>query len=105
MAAHFELDTIWWSRLRALGGKVSNHEERLTRLESARGSPRSSIKWRRLIKAGKALLTIAGLLVRHGGLLLAGATMAWAFVLPALKWIWKLITGFIAYVAGVGIGV
>jgi hypothetical protein len=109
MATHFELETVWAARLRVVRQIVIDHGARITALEEKSPqpppSPRSSINWRRSIKVAKALFSALSFLVRHGGILLAGLTMAWAVILPGLKWIWRMITGFIAYVAGVGIGV
>ena len=116
MRANFELENIWAARLRVVRSMVDGHESRITALETKNPpqpsrSPRSSISWKRLITIakrlavlGKALFSAASFLFRHGGIILAAITMAWAFILPALKAIWRLITGFIGYVAGVGIG-
>ena len=118
MRANFELENIWAARLRVVRLIVDGHESRITALETKTPppqpsrSPRSSISWKRLITIakrlavlGKALFSAASFLFRHGGIILAAITMAWAFILPVLKAIWRLITGFIGYVVGVGIGV
>lgn len=107
MRANLHVDILYeaWTSTRA---QLRDHESRITALEMtppARGSPRSSINWRRLLKPIKATFGAISFLVRHWGIIAAGITMAWAFILPTLKWIWRLITGSIAYVVGAGSGV
>ena len=108
MQRAIELD-ILHAKLNFVRERQRDHEGRITALEKSppqpSRSPRSSISFKRLITLGKALFTAASFLVRHGGIILAAITMAWAFILPVLKAIWRLITGFIGYVVGVGIGV
>ena len=116
MRANFELENIWAARLRVVRLIVDGHESRITALEKSPPQPsrlpRSSINWKRLITIakrlavlGKALFSAASFLFRHGGIILAAITMAWAFILPTLKWIWRFIVGFVGYVIGAGSGV
>ena len=108
MSAHFELENIWSARLRVVRVMLAGHESRITALETRNlprpGSPPSSINWRRLLKPIKASFGAISFLVRHWGMLSIAAVAVWAVVLPILQYLWKLITGFIAYVASVGIG-
>ena len=109
MRANFELEGIWAARLRVVLFKLNGLESRIMVLEKSppqpSRSPPSSINWPRLWKRAKSSAGAISFLFRHWGIIAAGITMAWAFILPTLKWIWKIITGFIGYVAGVGIGV
>ena len=108
MRANFELEGIWAARLRVVLFKLNGLESRITVLETKASplpGPRPSpFNWPRLWKRIKSSVGAISFLFRHWGIIAAGITMAWAFILPTLKWIWRLITGFIAYVASVGIG-
>ena len=111
MTAHFELETIWAARLRVVRVILHGHESRITALETKTSppqpsrSPRSSINWPRLWKRAKSSAGAISFLFRHWGIIAAGITMAWAFILPTLKWIWRFIVGFVGYVIGAGSGV
>lgn len=110
MNAHFELESIWSARLRAVREMLHGHETRITALEAKSpphqlpGSPRSSINLKRLAKVAKASFSVVSFLARHGGIILAGITMVWAFILPLLTLVWNALAGFVASVVGVGSG-
>ena len=110
MQRAIELD-ILHAKLNFVRERQRDHEGRITALETKTSppqpsrSPRSSIDLKRLMRLGKALAATASFLFRHGGIILLGITTAWAFILPGLQKIWRLITGFIEYALGVGIGV
>ena len=109
MRANFELENIWAARLRVVRLIVDGHESRITALETKTSPPPgpkpSPFKWPRLWKRIKSSMGAVSFLFRHWGIIAAGITMAWAFILPTLKWIWRFIVGFVGYVIGAGSGV
>ncbi len=106
MPPHLETETLIWGCLRVLRADQNALKVEVAALKAWKeGGRRTLVNWRRLAKVGKAVFSAASFMVRHGGMLLAGVTMAWAFVLPIIKWIWATIIGFIGYVAAAAIGV
>ena len=101
-----ELETIFWARLRAL---KANHGARISVLEghSTSSLQRSDERWQKIKWLSEVAPKIVGLLrvlFHISPLIIAGATAAWMFLLPGLRWLWRLLSSSLAWLAGLGAG-
>ena len=100
-----ELEGIFWARLRAL---KANHGARISVLEghSTSSLQRSDERWQKIKWLSEAAPKIVGLLrvLYHMlPLILAAAAATWTLALPGLRWLWRLLSSGLAWLAGLGI--